>query len=111
MDGSKVKFGDKIFLYGQFMNQDHWDEREYGDPQYNTVMGYIPVGGYGITPKKTDIPNACLPGYVVEFLPAPSLAVAAAFSDEELVDVSDLLSLQAPLPDGCKVWMPVCDFL
>lgn len=107
MAASKVKFGDKIFLYGQFMEPDNWEEMGFANPQYNSVMGYIPIGGYGITPQETEIVGACLPGFVVDFLQGSSLAFAAPFADEELIDVSSKLSLQAPIQDGVKIWMPL----
>lgn len=103
-----MKFGDKLFLYGQFMDQEHWDDLGFGNPQYNSVMGYMPVGGYGITPQKTDIVAACLPGYVVDFWgQRDSLASAAPFAHDELEDVTHLLSLQVPSAEGQRVWMPV----
>jgi hypothetical protein len=109
MDKSKIKFGDKIFLYGQFMNPEHWQEYGYYNPNYNSVMGYMPTGGYGIIPRKTEIMGACVPGYIVDYLSTPSLAVKMPFANEELLDVTDNLSLELPLTKGCRVWMPVCD--
>lgn len=105
---SKVKFGDKIFLYGQFMQVEQWEEYDFCNPIYNSVMGYIPIGGYGITPQESDILGACIPGFVVENLSGSSLAVKMPFANDELIEVTNKMSLVSPLPTGCKIWMPIC---
>lgn len=102
MGEPEIKFGDKIFLYGQFMQ----GIEEFGWYEYNTVMGYMTTGGYSVTPIETDIFAASVPGFVAEFLYDDSLAVATPFKKEGMVDVTDKLSLQLPLPSGTKVWMP-----
>jgi hypothetical protein len=106
MDESKIKFGDKIFLYGQFMNQERWDEYGFANPVYNSVLGYIPVGGYLVSPQKTDMLTACVPGFVVDFLQGASLAFLTPFPEKDLIDVTDSLSLQSPYIQGSRVWMP-----
>lgn len=103
MGESKVKFGDKFFIYGQFMK--FLDEVESAD--YNTVMGYITTGGYLVTPTESDIFGACVPGFVSEILYDASLTVATPFNQMEMVDVTDKLSLRLPLLSGTKVWMPI----
>lgn len=102
MGKSKIKFGDKIFLYGQFMDllEDAYDY------EYNSVMGYILVGGYVSTAMKTDIVGATLPGFVAEYGEIASFTSQTPFHQMEMVDVTDKLSLQLPLLSGTKVWMP-----
>ena len=107
MGSTKINFGDKIFLYGHYMDMDKWYEWGVDNPAYNAVMGYTANGGYFITPKKTKSVGACLPGFVMDFLQGASLTVAAPFSN--LVDVTDLLSLQSPYPAGTRIWMPSQD--
>ena len=107
MGESKITFGDKIFLYGQYLE----DMYEFGEPQYNSVMGYMTVGGYHVTPIQTDITAASIPGFVADFLYTPSFAAAMPFSQVEMVDVTEKLSLGLPLPSGCKVWMPTSSLL
>lgn len=106
MDEPQISFGDKIFLYGQFMEQERWDEYGFCNPVYNSVMGYIPNGGYLIHPQKTEIPGACLPGFVVDFLSESSLALRAPFV-ADWIDVTEDLALQTPYFMGCRTWMPV----
>lgn len=101
----KINFGDKIFIYGQFMNMDMWYEWGIDNPSYNSVMGYVANGGFIVKPRKSRTPGDCLPGFVMDFLQGASLAVPTAFS--ELVDVTDLLSLSVPVTLGTKIWMPV----
>ena len=103
MAESKIKFGDKFFLYGQLMKYlDDVDEYEY-----NTVMGYATVGGYFVYPQEIDLFGAAIPGFVTEILYDSCLTVATPFNQMEMVDVTDKLSLQLPLPSGTKVWMPI----
>lgn len=110
-----LRFGDKFFLYAQFMEQEHWDEYGFCNPIYNSVMGYLPFGGYLVFPQKSDLLSACLPGLVVDCTNFDEKhaftsivhAVLTPFSDKELIDVTELLSLQYPYLSGSKVWMPV----
>lgn len=102
MGESKVKFGDKIFLYGQYLSSlESFDRYEY-----NSVMGYMTVGGYEVYPKETDEFSAAIPGFVADFSLDAQLAVAPPFNQVEMVEVTDRLSLLPPLLAGCKVWMP-----
>lgn len=103
MGESKINFGDKIFLYGQFMKY----LTEVDEYEYNTVMGYITSGGYFVKPIETDIFGAAIPGFVTEILYDACLTVATPFNQMEMIDVTDKLSLQSPLPSGTKVWMPI----
>ena len=52
MDEPKIGFGDKIFIYGHLMDIDKWYDWGLDNPTYNSVMGYVPVGGFIITTKK-----------------------------------------------------------
>lgn len=110
MDEPKIKFGDKIFIYGQFMDLEKWYEWGLDNPSYNSAVGYLPNGGYFITPKKSRVVGACLPGFLMDFLSGPSLASPAPFSGEKgitFVDVTKSLALRAPITQGTKVWMPI----
>lgn len=103
MDSSKIKFGDKFFLYGQFIQL----LSEFEEYEYNSVMGYMTIGGYNVVPLETMNDDASIPGFVTEILFTPSLAVAAPFSHMEMVDVTGKLARDLPLPSGTKVWMPI----
>lgn len=102
MGESKIKFGDKIFLYGQFMENIY----DFDKISYNSIMGYMTVGGYYVTAIETDNPIASIPGFVVDISYTPDLAVATPFSQMEVVDVTERLALSLPLPFGVKVWLP-----
>lgn len=102
MGQSKVKFGDKIFLYGQFL-QDIYQFDEYS---YNSIMGYMTVGGYFVELKETDVVGASVPGFVCDFLVDGQFTSSTPFSQMEMVDVTEKLSLSRPLPSGTKVWTP-----
>lgn len=102
MGESEIAFGDKIFLYGQYVQNLH----ELEDYEYNTVMGYMTTGGYLVTPFETDLIGACIPGFVTEIPLTSSLALQTPFSKMWMVDITDRLSLALPLPTGTKVWMP-----
>jgi hypothetical protein len=103
MGESKIKFGDKIFLYGSLLN-------EYAPTfegfQYNSIMGYMTIGGYDVTAVESDNPFASLPGFLVDVPFTPHFAVATPFSQMEAVDVTGKLALSLPLPSGTKVWLP-----
>lgn len=102
MGESKISFGDKIFLYGQ-----HLQYLEFLDEaQYNSVLGYMTVGGYFVYPVETDTPNASIPGYVVDAGFTTSLAPATPFDRMDMIEVTDCLALNSPQPSGTKVWMP-----
>lgn len=102
MGEAQVKFGDKIFLYGQFLR----DLNEFDNYDYNAVMGYMTVGGYLVNPIESDTEIASIPGFVVDFLSQPSLAVETPFLYGEMIDVTEKLALSLPLPVGTRVWMP-----
>lgn len=89
------------------MDYAYCEDVGFANPQYNTVMGYVPVGGYIVHPQTTDMVAACMPGFVVDFLQGASLAAATPFADAELIDITDSLSLQFPYIAGSKVWMPI----
>jgi hypothetical protein len=103
MGSSKIKFGDKFFLYGQFTQL----LSEFDEYEYNSAMGYMTVGGYNVIPIETMDNSASVPGFVTEILYEPSLAVAAPFSHMEMVDITGKLARDLPLPSGTKVWMPI----
>ncbi len=101
MDESKIKFGDKFFLYGQLLSVvDDFEEREY-----NTVQGYK-MAGYNMLAVESTDQDAKIPGFVVEILSTPSLATETPFLQMEMIDVTQRLSRTLPLPSGTKVWMP-----
>lgn len=103
MDRPEIKFGDKLFLYGQYLSY----IEEFEDYDYNAVMGYMTVGGFMVHPVTTIDSSASVPGFVVE-IPGQlaCLAVATPFSQMEMVDVTDKLARSLPLPSGTKIWMP-----
>ncbi len=103
MDQPKIKFGDKLFLYGQFTTL----LSEFSEYDYNAVLGYMTWGGYNVVPIETLDNGASVPGYITEILFTPSLAVAMPFSKMEMVDVTSQLARSLPLPSGTKVWMPI----
>lgn len=111
MDRPEVKFGDKLFLYGQYMSL----LEEFDDYDYNSVMGYMTVGGFAVYPVETVDSSASVPGFVVEISSqASSLAAFTAttpFSQLGLVDVTDKLARSLPLPTGTKIWMPTKQIL
>ncbi len=88
MGESEIKFGDKMFLAGPFLDC----VEGFGEFETNSVI--------------VD-DNNFIHGYVVEILSAHSLASITPFNKEEMVDVTEKLSQQLPLPAGTKVWMPV----
>lgn len=106
MDQSEIKFGDKIFLYGQFLEKMF----EFPNPQYNSVVGYMTVGGYHVRAIETYVFGASLPGFVADFLVSAQFTVAPPFSQMEMVDVTDRLSHSLPLLSGTKVWLPQPNF-
>lgn len=98
----KPKIGDKLFLYGQFMQYlDDVDEYEY-----NAVMGYMTVGGYIMVAIPTDNPDSSVAGYVAEVPINAQFTPATPFDQMELADVTERLALSLPLPTGTRVWMP-----
>lgn len=102
MGTTKIKFGDKVFLYGQFIQRlDEFDQYEY-----NSVMGYMTIGGYLVAPVETDYVGASVPGFVVDLID-PQFTVETPFDQMEMVDVTDKMSLSLPLPSGTKIWMPI----
>jgi len=110
MDKPQINFGDKFFIYGQFMK----NLADFEEQEYNTVLGYITTGGYLVSPIESDIFNASIPGFVTEILynpystvTSPFSTIATPFNQMEMVDVTDKLSLRLPLPLGTKVWMPI----
>lgn len=96
MDETKVKFGDRVFLYGSFLQF----LPEDGEFTYNTVKGHS-VSGLAVM----DVQQQEVAGFVVDFLSIDSLAWRTAFSDFE--EVTDSLTRQEPSPSGTKVWMPI----
>lgn len=103
MGESKVKFGDKIFLYGQFLQNIY----QFDEYSYNSIMGYMTVGGYFVELKETDVIGASVPGFVCDFLVDDQFTVATPFDQMEMVDVTEKLSLSLPLPSGTNVWVPM----
>lgn len=102
MGESEITFGDKYFLYGQFLQHLY----EFDDYEYNAVMGYMTVGGYLVIPIESNVPDASIPGFVVDVLTDASLAARTPFSSTGMIDITAKLALSLPLPTGTKVWMP-----
>lgn len=100
MDETKINISDKIFVYGQFSV-----ENAVFSGEYNAVLGYMTVGGYDAWAQETDIPDACIPGVVVE----AGDFLSGNFeleTNRKMVDITDRLALQAPMTIGSRVWMP-----
>lgn len=102
MDFPKIKFGDKIFLYGLYLR--FMDE--FDDYEYNAVLGFTTVGGYEAQAIESDEPDACIPGFVAEFGQHAQFTVEMPFSHMEMVDVTEYLARRLPLPSGTKIWLP-----
>ena len=104
MGESKIGFGDKLFLYGQFLQ----DIYEFDSYSYNSLMGMMTVGGYYVDLKETDVLGASVPGFVVDFGIHTQLSASQTpFYKMELVEVTDRMSLTQPLPFGTKIWVPM----
>ncbi len=100
MDETEINIGDKIFVYGQFSI-----ENAIFDGEYNAVLGYMTVGGYDVWAEETNVPEASIPGVIIEvgdFLNAD----LKLKTDRKMVDVTGRLALDFPMPIGSKVWMP-----
>lgn len=102
MGESKIKFGDKLFLYGQFLQF----LPEDGEFMYNMVTGYMTIGNDSVMNVDSVSNDRSIPGFVVDFLSQASLATETPFSDAGMVDVTDNLVRRLPSPTGTKVWMP-----
>lgn len=100
MDETKVKFGDKVFLYGSFLRF----LPEDGDFYYDTVKGYVAINNSSVINIDAVSEQREVPGFVVDFLSLDSFTVGTAFSN--VVDVTDALSRQEPTLSGTRVWMP-----
>lgn len=105
MDAAEINFGDKIFAYGRMTDYDMHEEIGLENPSYNSVIGYTPVGGFYVVPEKTENIAACLPGFVMDYI--PSLASQTLFAKMEMVNVTKILSRQEPTLKGTNVWMPI----
>jgi hypothetical protein len=104
MGEPSVRFGDKYFLYGQYLQ----NVDDFSDYEYNAVMGYMTVGGFLVVPVESIDNTASIPGFVVDVHSDGSFdsATATPFSKRGLIDVTDKLARSLPLPAGTKVWMP-----
>lgn len=102
----KPKIGDKLFLYGSLIDIFVEEGGDLDNSYYNSVMGYMTVGGYFVRAVETETPLASVPGLVTEILLGSSLTPETPFSDMEMIDVSDKMSLRAPIAEGTKIWMP-----
>ena len=96
------KIGDKLFLYGHFLQF----LPEFEDYEYNALMGYMTTGGFVVQLVKTDNLASSVSGFVVDFSVDTSLAVKTPFPYEEMLEVTQELSKQSPLPEGTKIWAP-----
>ena len=103
MGEPEIKFGDKYFLYGQYLRY----LSEFDDYTYNAVMGYMTVGGYFVVPVETVDNTASIPGFIVDGLEEISLRNTSRTPFlRGMIDVTEKLALSLPLPSGTKVWMP-----
>lgn len=91
MGQSKIVFGDKLFLCGEYsIYVDQFEEIEE-----NSLV--------------TD--SGVVSGFVVEILSAISLASLTPFNEMEMVDITGNLSVNPPLLSGTKIWMPTTQLL
>ena len=95
----EIKFGDKLFLYGQYLSL----IEDFDEYSYNSLMGYMTVGGYSVSLVESDNILASVPGFLVEIA---SLASQTPFDNQEMIDITNKLALSLPLPVGAKVWAP-----
>lgn len=102
MGESKITFGDKLFLYGQYLTY----IEEFEEYDYNAVMGYMTIGGYMVRPVETIDNSASVSGFVVDLGQSASLTVSTPFTQMEMIDVTNNLARSLPLPSGTKIWMP-----
>lgn len=85
MGQSKIKFGDKLFVYGQFLQL----LPDYEEMDYNVLIDEVLVHGF-----------------VVDFGTDSQFTVETPFTDLELVDVTDKLAKRLPILDGNRIWAP-----
>ena len=102
MDETKVKFGDKLFLYGSLLQL----LPEDGDFQYNTVKGYMTINSVDVINVDSVSQNHEIAGFVVDFMATDSFTSQTLFARMEMIDVTDSLSRRELFPAGTKVWMP-----
>ncbi|RKV97355.1 MAG: hypothetical protein D8G53_05040 [Candidatus Saccharimonas sp.] len=69
-------------------------------------MGYTTTGGFVVQLVKTDNLALSVSGFVVDFCVDSCLAAKTPFPYEEMLEVTQELSRQSPLPEGTKVWAP-----
>jgi len=101
MAKSEINIGDKIFVYGQFsVGNDIYSG------EYNAVLGYMTVGGYDVWAEQTDVPNASIPGLIIEVGEFLSGGLTIDTGDKKMLDVTNRLAFQVPMLIGSKVWMP-----
>lgn len=100
MDETEIGISDKIFVYGQFSV-----ENAIYSGEYNAVLGYMTVGGYDVWAEETNVPEASIPGIIVEVGDFLSGDLQMK-TDRKMIDVTDRLALQPPMTIGAKVWMP-----
>ena len=100
MDETEIGISDKIFVYGQFSV-----ENAIYSGEYNAVLGYMTVGGYDVWAEETNVPEASIPGIIVEVGDFLSGDLQMK-TDRKMIDVTDRLALQHPMTIGSRVWMP-----
>ena len=100
MDETEIGISDKIFVYGQFSV-----ENAIYSGEYNAVLGYMTVGGYDVWAEETNVPEASIPGIIVEVGDFLSGDLQMK-TDRKMIDVTDRLALQPPMTIGSRVWMP-----
>lgn len=96
----RPKIGDKVFLYGQFMQL----LEDFDEFSYNSLLGHTTIGGYCVELEKNDNNLYSVPGFVVDFQPTLCLTSLASFT--ELRDITDKLAKQLPLASDTVIWTP-----
>lgn len=94
MDEPSIRFGDKLFLCGDFISFCH----DFSNLNY--VKGYTLHDGTKVYPIKNK--DSLVQGFVVDFTEDPSLALKTPFL---FVDVTNHLKKDMVTPSGTKVWM------
>ena len=101
VDETEINIGDKIFVYGQLSVRN-----DILSGEYNAIMGYMTVGGYDTWVIETTEPDACVPGTIIEVGDFLAGDLEINTGNREMIDVTDRLALQTPMPIGARVWMP-----
>lgn len=106
MGESEITFGDKLFLYGQYLQF----IEEFDQSDYNSVLGYNSFNGYTVSPISTMDSSASIHGFVVDNLgQSDSLELKNGVFTVEWIDVTGKLARRLPILAGTKIWMPTTE--